>query len=304
MFVYFGINRLRLEICPYPYHRLQASGPQQVLSLEILSKHKGSLVCPCNEKYDSAPLMICLPLPQVFSKSGSPIHSEFFLPSTFVLQHQGATSTPLLPSPSAFSRSSLCLRVWGEIEDRKYSLITLKKFLLRRYIIAQTLGAYIACLFVYNQWKVLIDESQVLLMAAGPAEFAATQFTPNGLPGIFVPYMLPEQTLSRVFMNEFVNVGLCVVNNYQELPFSSKYFVWTIVYHHRSDHLGSIGPNKLLHPTDYVTNRHRFCIVSRNSNHLEGISHRYRQWHHHLGLWCSRRWGSSSSPHQTVATHT
>ena len=43
-------------------------------------------------------------------------------------------------------------------------------------------------------------------MAAGSAEFAATQFTPNGLPGIFVPYLLPEQTLPRAFMNEFVNV--------------------------------------------------------------------------------------------------
>ena len=59
---------------------------------------------------------------------------------------------------------------------------------------------------MYNQWKVLIDESQALQMAAGPAEFAATQFTPNGLPGIFVPYLLPEQTLPRAFMNEFVNV--------------------------------------------------------------------------------------------------
>ena len=45
-------------------------------------------------------------------------------------------------------------------------------------------------------------------MAAGPAEFAANQFTPNGLPGIFVPYLLPQQTLTRAFMNEFVNVRL------------------------------------------------------------------------------------------------
>jgi len=74
-----------------------------------------------------------------------------------------------------------------------------------RYIIAQTLGAYIACLLVYNQWKVLIDDSETLLMAAGPAAYAATQFTPNGPAGIFVPYLLPGQTLPRAFMNEFVN---------------------------------------------------------------------------------------------------
>lgn len=82
-----------------------------------------------------------------------------------------------------------------------------------RYIVAQTLGGFIACLFVYNQWKVLIDEAEVSLMAAGAAQFAATQFTPNGLPGIFVPYLLPEQTLARAFMNEFVNctiIGLII----------------------------------------------------------------------------------------------
>ena len=75
--------------------------------------------------------------------------------------------------------------------------------LLRRYILAQTLGAYMACIFVYYQWKELIDESEALLLAAGSA---ATQFTPNGIPGIFVPYLMPGQTISRVFMNEFVNV--------------------------------------------------------------------------------------------------
>jgi glycerol uptake facilitator-like aquaporin len=82
-----------------------------------------------------------------------------------------------------------------------------------RYIAAQILGAYIACLFVYTQWKVFIDESEVLQMAAGQAEFAANQFTPNGLPGIFVPYLLPEQTLPRAFLNEFVTcfiIGLII----------------------------------------------------------------------------------------------
>jgi len=72
-----------------------------------------------------------------------------------------------------------------------------------RYIIAQTIGAYIACLLVYNQWKVLIDECESLLTAAGT--YAATQFTPNGPAGIFVSYLVPGQTLHRAFMNEFVN---------------------------------------------------------------------------------------------------
>jgi len=93
-----------------------------------------------------------------------------------------------------------------------------------RYIVAQILGAFIACLFVYNQWKVLIDESEVLLMAAGPAQFAANQFTPNGLPGIFVPYLLPEQTLPRAFMNEFVNCTVIALIIWSALD-PTNYFV-------------------------------------------------------------------------------
>ncbi|KAF9048738.1 aquaporin-like protein [Panaeolus papilionaceus] len=74
-----------------------------------------------------------------------------------------------------------------------------------RYVAAQLLGSYIACLLVYNQWKELIDVAEATLMAAGPEVFNATQFTPNGPPGIFALYLLPGQTLSRVFLNEFVN---------------------------------------------------------------------------------------------------
>jgi glycerol uptake facilitator-like aquaporin len=93
-----------------------------------------------------------------------------------------------------------------------------------RYIIAQTLGAYFACLFVYNQWKVLIDESEALMMAAGAAEFAATQFTPDGIPGIFVPYISPDQTLARVFMNEFVNCFIIALIIWSALD-PTNYFV-------------------------------------------------------------------------------
>ena len=72
---------------------------------------------------------------------------------------------------------------------------------------AQILGAIIACALVYNQWKSLIDEAQAALIAAGPEVFASTQFTANGPPGIFAFYLLPGQTIARVFLNEFVNVS-------------------------------------------------------------------------------------------------
>jgi len=77
-----------------------------------------------------------------------------------------------------------------------------------RYIIAQIIGAFIAVLLVYNQWKVLLDECEALLRALGPKEFAAIQFTPDGIPGIFVSYLPTTQSLPRAFMNEFVNCTL------------------------------------------------------------------------------------------------
>ncbi|GLB40442.1 putative MIP aquaporin (TC 1.A.8) family protein [Lyophyllum shimeji] len=71
-----------------------------------------------------------------------------------------------------------------------------------RYIFAQIVGAYVACLLVYSQWKVLIVQCEAILQSAGKLE--ALQFTPNGPAGIFGLYLLPGQTLPRVFLNEFV----------------------------------------------------------------------------------------------------
>ena len=72
---------------------------------------------------------------------------------------------------------------------------------------AQILGAFIASALVYNQWKVLIEEGEAKLLGLGPAVFASTQFTPSGPGGIFAFYLLPGQTIPRVFLNEFVNVS-------------------------------------------------------------------------------------------------
>jgi len=77
-----------------------------------------------------------------------------------------------------------------------------------RYIVAQVLGAIIACALVYNQWKSLILAAEAALVKLGPEMFAATQFTANGPPGIFAFYLLPGQTIPRVFLNEFVNSAI------------------------------------------------------------------------------------------------
>jgi len=77
-----------------------------------------------------------------------------------------------------------------------------------RYIVAQILGALIACALVYNQWKVLIEGAEAKLLGSGAEVFALTQFTPSGPAGIFAFYLLPGQTIARVFLNEFVNSAI------------------------------------------------------------------------------------------------
>ncbi|KAI0331215.1 aquaporin-like protein [Cubamyces sp. BRFM 1775] len=71
-----------------------------------------------------------------------------------------------------------------------------------RYIVAQVLGAYVACLLVYVQWKDLIMEVIEILEAAGKLD--SVMFTANGPAGIFAIYATPGVSLGRIFLNEFV----------------------------------------------------------------------------------------------------
>ncbi|KAJ6566893.1 aquaporin-like protein [Mycena capillaripes] len=70
-----------------------------------------------------------------------------------------------------------------------------------RYIASQILGGYIACLFIYLQYRTPLLEIQALLPAA---TLDAINFTPNGPAGIFGLYLLPGSNLGQVFVNEFV----------------------------------------------------------------------------------------------------
>jgi glycerol uptake facilitator-like aquaporin len=72
-----------------------------------------------------------------------------------------------------------------------------------RYIIAQILGAYIACMLVYYQWRPFIDEIVASMTAAGEE---AAIFTPTGPAGAFALYRAPGMPLGTVFLNEFVCV--------------------------------------------------------------------------------------------------
>ncbi|KAJ3551987.1 hypothetical protein NM688_g4395 [Phlebia brevispora] len=71
-----------------------------------------------------------------------------------------------------------------------------------RYIIAQILGAYIACMLVYVQWNSSIKGVEAGLIAEGA--YDTIMFSPEGPAGIFALYVLPGSKLGQVFLNEFV----------------------------------------------------------------------------------------------------
>ncbi|KAI1791276.1 aquaporin-like protein [Ganoderma leucocontextum] len=71
-----------------------------------------------------------------------------------------------------------------------------------RYIVAQILGAYCACLLVYLQYGDIIKQVETALSATGTLE--STLFTPSGPAGVFAIYLAPGTSLWRVFLNEFV----------------------------------------------------------------------------------------------------
>lgn len=96
---------------------------------------------------------------------------------------------------------------------------------VNRYILAQLIGAFIACLIVYLQWKgpitVSLEVSIIVpllnLLQAAEAALAAkgtldeVQFTPLGPAGIFGFYAPPGAYIGYVFANEFFVVCRCAI---------------------------------------------------------------------------------------------
>ncbi|KAJ7453388.1 putative aquaporin 2, partial [Mycena latifolia] len=73
-----------------------------------------------------------------------------------------------------------------------------------RYLTAQILGGYIACLLVYVQYKSLIIEAESVLAMGPPGTSEAIFYTPNGPGGIFALSLPVGSNMGRAFVNEFV----------------------------------------------------------------------------------------------------
>lgn len=74
-----------------------------------------------------------------------------------------------------------------------------------RYVIAQVLGAFIACLVIYVQYHDQIKELTLALEAQGV--FDRINFTPQGIAGSFAFYPPVGSSLRYIFFNEFVCVS-------------------------------------------------------------------------------------------------
>jgi len=72
-----------------------------------------------------------------------------------------------------------------------------------RYLIAQVLGAYVACLFVYYQYKFIIVQIEATLRERGTLDQLV--FTPGGPAGIFAFYLPQGQSLYAGFLNEWIS---------------------------------------------------------------------------------------------------
>ncbi|KAJ7077688.1 aquaporin-like protein [Mycena belliarum] len=73
-----------------------------------------------------------------------------------------------------------------------------------RYLTAQILGGYIACMLVYVQYKSLIIEAEEVLQLAGPGVLDSVFYTPSGPGGIFALALPAGSNMGRAFVNEFV----------------------------------------------------------------------------------------------------
>ena len=74
-----------------------------------------------------------------------------------------------------------------------------------RYVVAQILGAFVACLIVYVQYHEQIKSLTEALEADGVLD--QINFTPQGIAGCFALFPPAGASLKHVFFNEFICVS-------------------------------------------------------------------------------------------------
>ena len=129
-----------------------------------------------------------------------------------------------------------------------------------RYIIAQILGAFVACLVVYAQYHEQIKTLSGALEAEGVLD--AINFTPQGIAGCFALYAPVGSSLGYVFFNEFICVSVfcfCALS-----AVHGCYLLFATDFHPWYSHLGLHRPHEFLRPNFFHVCDHRSRLRDDN----------------------------------------
>ncbi|KAH9915331.1 aquaporin-like protein, partial [Fomitopsis serialis] len=106
--------------------------------------------------------------------------------------------------PTSNGHANPAFTIWHMLTGNSTSLYIDHNLCHRRtrLIVAQIVGAYVACLLIYVQYHDMIKEAIAGLQAKDL--YDSVMFTAQGPGGIFGLYATPGANLGNVFLNEFV----------------------------------------------------------------------------------------------------
>jgi len=115
-----------------------------------------------------------------------------------------------------------------------------------RYIVAQILGAFVACLVIYVQYHDQIETITHVLEAQGALD--RINFTPQGIAGSFALYAPAGSSLVYVFINEFVCVSTPSIRRspYHYLPPCQTFILGMVIW-------ACVDPTNFYVPTSFFS---------------------------------------------------
>ena len=113
-----------------------------------------------------------------------------------------------------------------------------------RYVVAQILGAFVACLVIYVQYHDMIKNISNALETQGALD--EINFTPQGIAGSFAFYAPVGSSLGNVFLNEFVCVSVPGIRRSSYL-LSYQTFILSIVI------WACVDPTNFYVPTSFLS---------------------------------------------------
>jgi glycerol uptake facilitator-like aquaporin len=115
-----------------------------------------------------------------------------------------------------------------------------------RYVVAQILGSFVACLVIYVQYHNQIKTASQALEAEGVLD--RINFTPQGIAGSFALYAPAGSSLGYVFINEFVCVSASDIHQSHSsyLPLRQTFILSTVIW-------ACVDPTNFYVPTSFIS---------------------------------------------------